>query len=394
MADKKVRIGVIGHGNMGSGHVSNLLHSACPEATLTAVADINPKKLESLKDVKGNFEGDPIKLYTDASEMIRSGDVDAVIVAVPHYDHPRYVIEALENGVHALSEKPAGVYTQQVKEMNAVAEKHPELVFGMMFNQRTDPAYRKMKEIIDSGEMGQIRRTNWIITTWYRTQSYYDSGDWRATWSGEGGGVLLNQCPHQLDLFQWICGLPVKVMAKMQFGKWHDIEVEDDVTAFVEYENGATGAFITTTGDTPGTNRFEVTLEYGKLVYENGKLRQLKLERSIDEYTYNKDSAAFGSPKVIFDDFVPCPGENTQHVGILNSFAASILHGVPLIAPGVEGIRGLTLSNAMHLSQWLGREVEIPFDDQLYKDELMKRVATSRRKTDVREQTVTQWATK
>lgn len=392
---KKVRLGIIGIGNMGGGHVANICGGNCPEIELAAVADINPERLKPVIDRKVNNDGNEIKIFNDASEMIKSGTIDAVLVAVPHYDHPRYVIEALENGLHAMSEKPAGVYTEQVKQMNAVAAKHPELTFGMMFNQRTNPMYQTMKMMIESGEMGAIRRTNWIITDWYRTQSYYDSGDWRATWSGEGGGVLLNQCPHQLDLFQWVCGMPKKVYARLQFGRWHDIEVEDDVTAFVEYENGATGTFITTTGDTPGTNRFEVTCEKGKMIADENGLRVVKLEHSIDDYTYNKDSGAFSSPKIVFDGKVECKGYGLNHfghIGILNSFAENILHGTPLLAPGVEGINGLTLSNAMHLSQWLGREVEIPFDDALYKEELMKRVATSRRKTDVREQVVTQWA--
>ncbi len=396
MADKKVRLGIIGIGGMGSGHFNNIMDGACPEIEITAVADVRESRRKwvenRIEELKNAGKEVNVAIFSEGSELIKSGTVDAILVAVPHYDHPRFVIEALENGIHALSEKPAGVYTNQVKAMNAVAQKHPELVFGLMFNQRTNPIYRKMKELIESGEMGEIRRTSWIITDWYRTQSYYDSGDWRATWSGEGGGVLMNQCPHQLDLFQWICGLPAKVKANLKFGKWHDIEVEDDVTAFVEYANGATGTFITTTGDCPGTNRFEVQCDYGKLIAEKGKLYMVKLERSTDEYTYNKDSAAFSSPKRVFDGYVECPGENSQHVGILNSFASAILHGTPLLAPGVEGINGLTLSNAMHLSQWTGSEVEIPFNDDEYEAELMKRVATSRRKGEVREQTVIQWS--
>ena len=215
-----------------------------------------------------------------------AGKVDSIIVAVPHYDHPKYVIEAFRHGLHAISEKPAGVYTLQVREMMAEADKHPELKFGMMFNQRTNHVFRKMKEIIDSGELGAIRRVSWIITNWYRPQAYYDSGAWRATWSGEGGGVLLNQCPHNLDLWQWICGMPTKIDAKLHFGKWHDIEVEDDVTVYAEYANGATGTFVTSTGDAPGTNRFEITCDGGKLVCDNATtLTLIKLEIPEPEFT-------------------------------------------------------------------------------------------------------------
>lgn len=261
--------------------------------------------------------------------------------------------------------------------MNEFA-KNSNVVFGMMFNQRTDHIYRKMREIVQSGELGQIRRTNWIITNWYRPQAYYDSGAWRATWSGEGGGVLLNQCPHNLDLWQWICGMPVKIHAKMHFGKWHDIEVEDDVTACVEYENGATGVFITSTGDTPGTNRFEILLDKGKLVSENGKLYMWKLEQSEPEFS-KTNKQAFGEPKAEFVE-AETDGSSEQHVGVLNAFAGAILRGTPLVAGGEEGINGLMISNAMHLSAWLDKEIELPFDEDLFYEELMKRVKTSRRK--------------
>ena len=308
-----------------------------------------------------------------------SGLVNAVLIAVPHYDHPILAMEAFQRGLHVMVEKPAGVYTKKVREMNEAA-KRAGVVFGMMFNQRTNHVYRKMKELVDSGELGAIRRTNWIITDWYRPQAYYNSGSWRATWSGEGGGVLLNQCPHNLDLWQWICGMPVKVQAHMQFGKWHDIEVEDDVTAYVEYASGATGTFITTTGDVPGTNRFEITLEKGKLVSEGGKLLKWELEMSEPEWS-RINQAPFGTPRNTFTE-VETDGKSEQHAGVLNAFAGAILHGTPLVAGGEEGINGLTLSNAMHLSAWLGREVELPLDEELYYQELMKRVAVSRRKTD------------
>jgi predicted dehydrogenase len=255
----------------------------------------------------------------------------------------------------------------------------------MMFNQRTNHVYRKMKEIVDSGEYGQIKRVNWIITDWYRTQAYYNSGGWRATWAGEGGGVLLNQCPHNLDLLQWICGLPVKVQAFCHNGKWHDIEVEDDVTAYLEFANGATGVFVTTTADAPGTNRFEITLERAKLVCENNALSLYVLDVSEREFCFTSDQG-FAKPNGKFVE-VETDGENLQHVGVLRAFAANILRGEPLVAGGEEGIRGLSLSNAMHLSSWLGRPVEIPVDEDLFLEELNKRRATSRHKENVTEVT-------
>ena len=371
---KKVRLGIIGIGNMGSGHARNIKAGMCPEIEGTAVADINPARLEWAKAELG----EDVALFDNAETMLDSGKIDACIVSVPHYDHARYVIECMKRGIHVMCEKPAGVYTLQVRQMIEEADKHPEAVFGMMFNQRTNCVYRKMRELVQSGAYGQIKRTNWIITDWYRPQAYYDSGNWRATWSGEGGGVLLNQCPHQLDLWQWICGMPKKVEAHLHYGKWHDIEVEDDVTAYVEYENGATGVFITTTGDACGTNRFEIQLDRAKLIAEYGKLSVWELEMGEQEFS-RTNKVPFGCPKATQIE-VELDGKNEQHVGVLNAWAAAILRGEPLVADGREGINGLMLSNAMHLSSFLGREVELPFDEQLFKDELMKRVATSRRK--------------
>lgn len=376
MEAKKVRLGILGIGNMGSGHCKSIMKGESPEIELAAVCDINPDRLKWAEEELPAS----VAKFDDAIKMMESGLIDAVLVAVPHYFHPQYAIEGFKHHLHVMCEKPAGVYTKQVREMNEMAKKS-DVTFAMMFNQRTNCIYRKMKEIVDSGEMGQIRRTNWLITNWYRPQSYYDSGAWRATWSGEGGGVLLNQCPHQLDLFQWICGMPVKVDAHLHIGKWHDIEVEDDVTAYFEYENGATGCFITSTGDAPGTNRFEIQMDGGKLVAENDKLYMWKL--AVPEPEFNKNChTSFGHPEVTMSE-VETDGLNPQHKGVLNAFAAHILHGTPLVAEGVEGIRGLTISNAMHLSHFLGKPIELPFDEELYYEELMKRVKTSRRKENV-----------
>ena len=207
--DRKIKLGIIGIGNMGSGHAKNIFAGKTPELEIVAIADKNPARLDW---ARAQYP-ETVTYFEDPIAMMDSGLVEAVIVAVPHYDHPTLAIAAIERGIHVMVEKPAGVYVKQVREMNEVAAKHPEVVFGMMFNQRTNHVYRKMHELVHSGKYGRIRRTNWLITNWYRPQAYYDSGDWRATWSGEGGGVLMNQCPHQLDLWQWICGMPVSITA-------------------------------------------------------------------------------------------------------------------------------------------------------------------------------------
>lgn len=376
--NRKIKLGIIGLGNIGSIHSKNIAAGKCPELELVAAADLKPARLEWVKTILPE-----IRTFDSAEAMLDSGLIEAVLVCVPHYYHPKYAIEALKRGLHVMCEKPAGVYTLQVREMMAEADRHPELSFGLMFNQRTNCLYRKLRELVQSGKYGRIRRTNWIITNWYRPQSYFDSGDWRATWSGEGGGVLLNQSPHQLDLWQWICGMPVKVQTQMQFGKWHDIEVEDDVTTYVEYPDGGTGVFITSTGDAHGDNRFEIQMDKARFLVENDQLTALEYEMSEPEFSVSHPDP-FSTVKA-HELKIETDGKNEQHCGVLNAWAGNILRGIPLVADGRDGINGLMLSNAMHLSAWLGKEISLPFDEELFYNELMKRVATSRRKENVRE---------
>lgn len=371
----KVRLGIIGIGGMGTNHLNSITKNLVPNMELTCVADIRKVRLDWAKE---NLDSS-IRIFDDGRKLIDSGCCDAVLIATPHYLHPEFVIYALEHGLHAISEKPAGVYTKQVREMNVVAAKS-EKTFAIMFNQRTNCVYRKLREMIQSGELGKMKRVNWIITDWYRNQSYYDAAGWKATWDGEGGGVLLNQCPHQIDLLQWLCGMPVKVRAFCHEGKWHDIEVEDDVTAYLEFENGATGVFVTTTGDAPGTNRLELTFEMGRIICENEKLIFDKLSTNVSEFC-KTEKEGFKKPECQRIE-VETDGKNEQHVGVLKAFADHILKGTPLVADGVEGINGLILSNAMHLSSWLEKTVEIPFDEDLFLAELNRRRAVSRKKED------------
>ncbi len=368
-----IRLGIIGCGGIASLHAGNILQGHCPEFVVTAAADRKETRRQWARE---NFP--EAVIFGEGTDLIASDACDAVLICTPHYQHPVLAADALNHGKHVMCEKPAGVYTLQVRDMIRAADAHKELAFGMMFNQRTNCLYRKMKQMLDSGAMGAIKRVTWIITDWYRTQSYYDSGSWRATWDGEGGGVLLNQCPHQLDLLQWLCGLPCKVYAHLHYGKWHDIEVEDDVTAYLEFPNGATGVFITTTGDADGTNRLEITTEHGKLLCEKDQLICTYHKENEREWCYTcKDG--FGTPPSETYT-VETDGKNPQHAGVLNAFAAHILRGEPLVADGREGINGLMLSNAMHLSDWLGRAVELPFDEVKFLDLLNQRRAHSRKK--------------
>ena len=370
---EKVRFGIVGCGNMGTGHAKNFLAGKITNGYISAVCDINPKKFKFFKE---NF-GDSIKYYNTATEMFKSGECDVVIICTPHYIHPDLAIEALDNNLNCIVEKPAGVYTLQVKKMLERAEKSDKIL-GIMFNQRTNPAFKKMKKMIADGAIGDIKRTNWIITDWYRTQYYYDTGAWRATWVGEGGGVLYNQAPHQLDLFQWIVGMmPSKLRAFCHFGKWHNIEVEDDVTCYCEYPNGATGVFITTTADAPGTNRFEITGTKGTLIFENNKLYYKQL--AVDEREHCRTcEEGFKKPECLPTVEVELTGTNDQHVGICNNIANAILGLEPVYAPAKDGINGVELANAMHLSSWIGESVTLPINGELFYEELKKRIAISK----------------
>ena len=369
-----VKIGIIGLGNMGSTHAKNISAGKIPGMELSAVADTSGERREW---AKGTLP-DGVRVFDDAGDMIKSGLVQAVLIATPHYDHPPLSIEALKAGLHVMCEKPAGVYVKQVREMNAVAEKSGR-VFALMFNQRTNCTYRKMHELVHSGRLGAIKRVSWIVTDWYRTQAYYDAGGWRATWDGEGGGVLINQCPHNLDMLQWICGMPSRVRAFCHNRKWHDIEVEDDVTAYLEFPNGATGTFVTSTADAPGTNRFEILMEGGRLLIERGEKLTLD-ELKINEREFCRtEKGGFEKPPCKTRD-VETDGSNEQHNGVLKAFVGNILHGTPLVAHGKEGVHSLALSNAMHLSSWLEKTVELPMDEELFLSELNSRRAGSGRK--------------
>lgn len=369
---KKFRIGIIGFGNMGTGHARYLLKGVVPQAELTAICDIDPKRLDfAVKEF-----GDCFERFSNLDSFFTQAQIDGVIIATPHYFHPEIAIKAFQHGLHVLLEKPAGVYTKQVSEMNEVAENSGK-VFSIMYNQRTNPVYQKVRDLVLSGELGQLKRTNWVITTWYRTQRYYDSGGWRGNWEEEGGGVLLNQSPHQLDLWQWICGMPTRIRGFCYFGKYHDIEVEDDVTAFVEYENGATGTFITSTGETPGTNRLEIVGDRGKIVVEDDIITFWRLREL--ESVYNKGTAeAFSTPEY-WKCQVPSSGTYTGHSGITDNWVDAILNGRPLLSPGIEGVRGLEISNGIYLSTWTDDWVELPIDEDLFYEKLQELVKKSKK---------------
>lgn len=392
---KQVRMGIVGLGAQGglyasmltgvnlSGHAMGRFEKGMiPNMVLGAICDNDPAKkalaAEKLPDVP---------FFDNYIDMLESGLIDSVVTTLPHYEHTVVATEALNRGIHALCEKPAGVYAKQVRELNELAASKPNLTFAIMFNQRANPLYRKLKEIVDSKELGNLRRANWIITTWWRPQGYYDQSAWRATWGGEGGGVLVNQAPHQIDLMQWICGMPKKVYSNCKYGFQRDIVVEDEVTAMFDYGNGATGVFITCTHDVLGTDRFEMLFDGGKIVVDNSRRavvkRLNKPENVMNKEMSMRDVASIfmggKSDSLMTEEVIDFTADgaafSSQHATVLEEFAAHILEGKPLVAQGFEGINGVQVANAIHLSSWLGKEVELPVDEDLYVAELNKKIA-------------------
>lgn len=385
---ESVRLGIVGLGQQGGRYTEMLLGNFVEASgrsvyvptnvTIGALCDIDPEKKEFYK---GKYPQLPF--FTNWKDMADSNLVDAVVTTVPHYLHPEIAIYCLEHGKHVLVEKPASVAAKNVREMNECAASHPELTFGIMFNQRTNPLYIKVRDLVQSGELGEIRRSNWIVNTWWRPDSYYQSSEWRATWGGEGGGVLVNQAPHQLDLWQWICGIPQRVTAKCIEGAHRNIAVENDVTIVAEYANGATGVFVSCTHDMAGTNRFEIDLSKGKIVIEDNRATVTRFEhdeKEVNAHTAKSDAmhvtrgTTAVSKATTVEIIEGVSGEGTQHGGVMENFAAHILEGTELLAPGSEGINGVRLANAAQLSSWLGKTVDNPVDEELYLSELNKRI--------------------
>ena len=370
----KVRLGIIGMGNMGKFHADYLLAGKVNRAELTAVCSTSPGKLEKYK---------ALKIFDDGEKLIRSGEIDAVVIATPHYQHTSLGIAALNAGVHLMVEKPISAHKADAERLIAAHRKKPNLVFGAMFQLRTEPRYTRIRKLIQDGELGPIVRINWIITDWFRTEAYYASGGWRATWKGEGGGVLLNQCLHQLDMLQWLCGMPARVRGFCQIGRFHNIEVEDNVTIYLEWPSGATGVFISSTGESPGTNRFEICGTRGKVVLESNRLTFTRNDADMIEFSKTA-KVGFAKPDVWHVDI---PFENTpaQHATLMQNFVDAILDGTPLLVPGEEGIHSVELANVMLYSSLMNQTIDLPMDSAAFEKKLQQLIASSKFEKKVQE---------
>ncbi len=379
-----VRVGIIGIGNIGTAHANCVYDCNVDGMTLGAVCDISPDRQQFCRDAYID-----VPVFENYIKMFESGLVDAVIVSVPHKLHCDIAEQALKHGLHVLVEKPVDITVTKAKAINELANKSDK-VFAIMFNQRTNNLFAKAREIVKSGKLGSLKRTVWIITNWYRTQRYYDSAGWRATWAGEGGGVLLNQAPHNLDLWQWICGMPDEVTAFCEVGKYHNIEVEDDVTILTRYANGATGVFVTSTAEMPGSNRLEISGDLGKIVVENGKLKWWKLPMSEREICFNSPEMFVSNKACEYQEFDEKESLEFSHKKIIENFTNSILFGEELLSPGIDGINELTISNASYLSAWKGNvPIKLPFDSNEFDNYLKELIANSKAGDAIENKTAT-----
>jgi predicted dehydrogenase len=368
----KVRLGIIGMGNIGQHHASYLMPGKVARAELTAVSDAMPDKLDKYK---------PLKIFKDGEELIKSGAVDAVIIATPHFQHTTLGISAMQHGVHTMVEKPISAHKADAERLIAAHKKNPKIVFAGMFQLRAEPRYLKIQKLIKSGELGEIVRMSWIMTDWFRTEAYYASGGWRATWKGEGGGVLLNQCLHNLDVMQWLLGMPTKVRGFCQLGKFHHIEVEDTVSAYLEYKNGGTGTFVSSTGEAPGTNRLEIIGTRGKLVLERDRISFTRNDADMLEFS-KQAKTGFAKPEV-WDVEIPFENIPSPHAVLVQNFVNAILDGEPLIAPGEEGIHSVELANVILYSSLLEQTVRLPMDSAAYEKQLNQLIANSQHEKKV-----------
>lgn len=356
MVDERVGVGVIGLGKMGISHARRLKAGQISGARLAAVCDVDEARFQEFAPT--------VATYRDAAALLADPAVHAVIIATPHTSHPSLTIAALDAGRHVLLEKPIAIDVQSARQIAKASIARNDLVAAAMFNQRTDPMYRTMREQIAAGALGRLQRVTWIITDWFRTDAYYRSNAWRATWRGEGGGALLNQCPHNLDLLLLLAGAPSRVRAVCRWGLHHRIEVEDEVTATLEYANGATGVFVTSTGEAPGVNRLELVGTGGRLLADGRKL--ISYRNKIHSDIFSRESPELFAAPETEQTIVEFPDAGTQHIGIIRNFIDAIRSGAPLIAPLAEGVASVELANAMLYSGWSERPVNLPLDGDLY----------------------------
>jgi predicted dehydrogenase len=363
----KVRFGIVGVGGMGSGHASTMKN--IEEVQLTAVSDVDRKVCDRVASEYG------VKGFTDYEDLVDSGLVDAIIVATPHYFHPPVSIYAMKRKIHVLSEKPIAVTVKEADEMVAAAKAN-KVKFAVMYQTRSTPEYQAARKLVNEGRLGAIYRTM-CVDSGFRSQAYYDSAAWRGTWKGEGGGVLINQAPHKIDVFMSLGGLPSKVLAWTNTRR-HKIEVEDEASALLSYKNGAIGYYHTSTTEYPNTEYLELCGEKGKLVMYGDKVRFWELEKPLQEFS-DTTPQMWDQPNAQEVE-VKLEKRESGHGAIIRNLARSILYDEPLLSPGEEGLMSVEFINATIMSGKLGKPVKIPVDRKTYTAFIGKLKRTSKPK--------------
>ncbi|HEX6044652.1 MAG TPA: DegT/DnrJ/EryC1/StrS family aminotransferase [Pyrinomonadaceae bacterium] len=361
-AAKRIRFGVIGLGTMGQEHARVI--RANPLLALAAGTDAQPSTGRKVAADLG------AKWFDSAEDMVRSGEVDAVVIATPHWQHADIAVSALRAGLHVLCEKPLSVTVAQSDEVLQAAEQSRGM-FVVVHQKRFEPAYLYVKQLLDSGELGQLYRASMIESAW-RSEAYYQSSPWRGTWRGEGGGVLLNQAPHILDRYAWLCGMPETVTARCDT-TLHDIEVEDTASAILHHANGAHGYIHISTIEAPAISRMVLCCDRGRITVENGKVQVTKLRDSIRERTANDTQLMGALQSETRSINLPTDGDV---LGVFYDDFVAAVHGTgSLTCPGYEGRNAVELANAMLLSSARGTSVTLPLDRQQYSEFIEKKLA-------------------
>ena len=358
-----VRIGIVGLGNIGQQHAKLLSGGAIEGAELSAVCG------------RGGGQGAPfgVPCFPDHQALLDSGLVDAVLIATPTQSHPEIGLAALKRGLHVLMEKPLAMSIGEAQGLVSAAPEHSR--FAVMLNQRFHPAYARIKGLLDEGRLGPLQRFAWTMTGWYRPDVYYKVSKWRGTWPGEGGGLLINQCIHNLDVLQWLVGMPSEVFAVAGFGKYHEIDVEDEVTATLRFEGGLTGTVTASSGEAPGINQLDLVGDLGTLRFDGERVRLYASAQSVADHCANTLDM-FGMPE--FTEHPIQPAEPVdQHGAVLRNFVHAIARGEPLATPAAAGLPSIELANAMLLSAWRGQAVALPLDAAAYELALQRKIAAT-----------------
>lgn len=362
----KIRVALVGVGVMGSKYADMIVSGEVKNMVLTGVVARNLKAQEWAA-ILVNAEGLHPNVYRDVDDMFaHADDFDAVIIVTPHKTHEEIAVRAFELGKHVLCDKPAGATIGQAQNMTA-ASKQYDKVYGMIFHQHRYPKYLYIKQALENGELGELKRMLMVNSRYFRTAHYHQSGSWRSSWNGEGGGALINQGAHILDIWQWLFGMPQKIYAEIPFGKYNEFKVDDEATISMRYENGATGVFMLTTGEAVWQERLEIVGTKGRMLLEDDILHIYRYSKDSTEYIATEDVNS-REHLAITEEVINFGKAEEPYVEILENFAEAVISGDSsiLIAPGEEAINQLMLTNGAYCSAWKGMPVCLPLDAEEY----------------------------